>query len=333
MTDNKDKRNKEIKKKKIDANTKNNEKINLSQKEKFLVAFSFFIFLIIIMAIVILLSLRVNTSSVKGCENISNMNNRNECLTNLATSSGNYSICNLLPTNSTYKCEYTIAYSSKNVDECSKIGNNQYYTDCVYNLTNSSNSKVCFSSKNLSLTSECATKLEDLSNYSVDYCNYMNSSDKYNCSIKFNFKRATENVNSAYCSDLPNVTSNDTDVTSLSDVMPQSIINNESLDLYLMYYSSNLTYQDICKFSLYTITKDRAYCSGLPTNFSRICYIQPNVTAINVTAIKRGCSEEPAYYNICMSSTFYGIANETGNLTYCKYVTNATYKNMCDSLK
>ncbi len=332
----------------ISKNKKENKqeeiKIKLNDKEKFFIILIPLIILMIILAVMLSISSNANVNSIKGCQSYLNKGYQESCLDNLAIKTKNMSICKLLPNSSENGCYLNAAYTYDNFSYCNMINKSSSdYSNCVYNFTTINNSKTCFSLNNSALESKCGIKLESEANYSTDnYCHYIiNSTNRTTCYNMYYFKTAMNTKNSLYCNSVENNTS--TSLFYLLSLIPtnQRAAKSSSINYslisgdatYLTYI--NTTDRELCYYSLYSITLNSSLCSHVGSKLSRVCAVKPvTPTILNSSEINQECSDLPSsVYSLCTSSIYYSMANETGNYTYCNYVTNSTIKTKCDALK
>jgi hypothetical protein len=299
--------------------------------------------LIVIALSVLFSSVFISRSGLDACTSILLTPQRNQCIANLAGSTGNYSICSSLKNQQqSYSCIESIAVQKENLTACNMVkGDNLLYVSCVMNVSyQQSNPNGC-SSLDYSNQSACAYNIASKENFSsISYCGPIrNASLKSVCNYTYYLSKALTYNQASYCSLLPH----DVNSTLLSQITPPNLQNSSDI-IQIEGSSLSIAPSDACYMSVALSTKNRSICGEMTTNMSAICENLQfstnstlnntnstlNSTTLNTTGIKTICGQiHELTYNLCTFTLFTDKAIVQKNGSSCLEIDNISLQNSC----
>lgn len=286
----------------------------------------------------------LHKSALRDCTSILLPQSKQQCLQNLALSTGNVSVCNYALGQSRDACLAGFAEASNSLVSCGAINSSSpYYSTCIYNVSYSSDSlNGCGLLQNSSYRSECIYSIaQKLGFQSLSYCSGIeNESLRNTCSDMYYYNSANARHNASYCSFLPNE-QNATllYLMSLQGPGPQAS-SSYSITLPLYYYIMNATPRSVCYYGLAVNMKNSSLCGFVGGSLSATCAYavkaaQSNVSinstlnssAINVSAM---CSSAPSYLkSYCEAGIETSMAIKDQNVGICLNMSSTVFSYSC----
>ncbi len=338
------------------------------EREKRLLLASITIILMVVAAASLLIGKVQGGTNLASCKRIILAAQRYSCIGALANSTGNYSLCGMLPTQgASYGCLNTIAMAKGNASICKGIGDGSLLASCITNVSLSTGKDSC-GDLGQPNASECMFELARNDRFSnITSCTAItNSSLRSMCGSIYYYGKALSGRNQSYCAMVPN----DTNSADISSIITRDYTQaNANYSSLIPYLSINASARDFCYLSIAESTRNESLCSEASNSLSGLCSETVNATlhynetignitraASNITDTAALCSSEPSYAKpVCLFSVFTekalseqnaslcsSIGNETmvqscivdvaahfGNSGYCKYITNTTAYEAC----
>lgn len=287
---------------------------------------------LVILAIVVLAAESFNSSALQSCTGILFRQQKYDCIYNLANSTGNYSMCSLLPQGIlSNACIGNIAENSQNVTICDSIsGRGVVYANCIVNISNSTND-ISYCNKlqggNVSACAFGVARKNAFANLS-DCDAIPNSSQRAVCSYIYYYDIAQASGTQRYCTALPNET-NGTLLTVLAskDYLDANVLATYD---YLSFSALNVTLQQYCNYGVAVSSRNKTLCSysGI---LSQPCYSYINISNSTITLNASSlCASVPSYAaDICTYAVFTDEALAQKNISSCMIINNTAYMNAC----
>ncbi len=308
------------------------------------------------------------SGTLQSCRNIVMRQNRDSCLSYLASETKNVSVCRYVSPASSDYCYASVARLTENASVCTMIsGQNETY-DCVFGIANATGAYATCSYLGGSQKAYCIEHLaESLGN--VTACSTLNSSDAQICSSAIYFDRASSGDNATYCA----LVSNTTDQNITASILALSGAfagpsGNMTLGLalggagYLQNGGNGFAVRDLCYMEVATALKSPAECArisnatllsacnqsaygGAVANFtgngtlpSSFCsqYVGQNVSSCNnIISITEAISTKNASYCADINYTlsryqcYAAMARAYNSTSYCGYISNSSANQEC----
>lgn len=270
--------------------------------------------IMIVAAIVVILTPR--GTPLQNCRSALLAENKEQCLYQLALSSGNSSLCGSLSSIDSDSCYFTIAEANENVSLCIDITDQNRSAQCTEFVANTTNNVGYCYPLHQGFRDTCINTMA-LKDYNVSLCSKLsNYTNRSVCSSSIYFADALRLKNQTYCSSVP--VSYDPDVVS-SVLLDSGALNyanvgsNLSGYITLLAFSSTIPNQfstrDFCYFAYAAEYADSSACLSVTNSSleSSCAYITApkmsssnNASAVNYTQLISDCSIETS-----------GAANQT----------------------
>jgi hypothetical protein len=342
-------------------------KIVLTGRDKrILYAFAVLVLVVAALAVLVADTLLAHSTGVKACMGILLPQSKQACLQNIASSTGNVSVCSYIPGAGMDSCISEVAEAEGNLSMCGRINSTSpYYDACVYNISYASNSlNGCGLITNPNYRSSCIYALaEKLGFSSASYCSLIpNSSSRSICLDMYYYNLAVSSRNATYCVYLP-PSVNDTllyAMTAQQSAQSGAFSYNVTLPLY--YSVINATPQGLCYYRAAIALKNESLCNFAGSELSTLCtysFYAPSVNStLNTTGLNAStiCAKAPSYLqqyckmsvqtslavkygnaSICLSlgdnqfaySCINTLARSRNSTSYCNYIQNLTARSAC----
>ncbi len=317
--------------------------LNQAQKRKLLI---YSVVLLMIIAMPLLL-LSGGSRGLASCEGIILSQQRYECISGLASSTSNASMCSNLPSQYSYNCVLGIALHNKNLTECGIINpSSPYYYSCVYNITVSLGSPSGCHLLQGAQESTCLYSIAQLSNFTdLALCASIPSkSTEAQCSYMYYFRNAISYGNAGSCAALPS------SVNYGLMLNMSKYVANQSIGSVFEYALGKFTPRDYCYNQVAILEKNATICSFASPDAANFCQYQVQYAieaAVNNTAVNTSVScanlplskltqaenltkNETRYlYNLTIFGCTMESAITAKNITICSEIQNSTYYNSC----
>ncbi len=289
--------------------------------------------------------------------------NKYECLSSLALTTNNASVCSYI--NGSYRslCYLNVAEKYANVSVCGKLSSSDKVS-CIMNVSYTNKDYHDCSMLDSNNESICMQRIA-LNTYNPNICNAIsNKSAGAECLNSLDLVNALEKGNASYCSSLPN-NSNFSTTSTISSALSSHNLSS-GLNIYLGYLFSTenatMTPRDFCYYYVgvsYSNQSDclqisnqsiQESCSSqvIPINNS----IYANATGVNYTQMIDSCISEGlgstcssialAHALVDMNLTrcsqlpintsetcYMSIAERLNNVSDCSYIKNASLNDLC----
>jgi len=342
---------------KEEANDTKKEKEGAASKKERLLYYLIILAIILILAAV---STVLRTNQLRQCLNLVIQQNKASCLSNLAYSTSNASICSYLSGVYAASCYQALAYklgdaalcfNALSLYESTGISCIQYFVNktgnislCNYLPYNSS--RVC-------------AYLGALSSQNSSACAFAGANESM-CLSSIAFSKALSYKNISYCYNLSETT-NRTVLNSMlinSGARAKNIMGLATV-LLPSGYGYNVSARDLCMLGVAQELGNAGYCSLFNSSLMRgLCsnIVAPQQTSgeVNYTSLLQACLRAGAFENTCKALVFVSEALSTKNVSickslnqtvswecfaalaraykntsYCGYITNVTISNAC----
>ena len=303
-------------------------------------------------------------SQLERCRDILSLQSRYECLSNLANSTSNSSICSLIPQQYSGACYSGIAEATLNASICTNAAG--YASECIGYVANATKSYAACNLLGVDGSQGCIAKVAIASDNITACRSIDNASVESACASIINLKLAKATLDPSYCANVSETENQSMESTMLSQANYSSGIFGipETYTFAAEYLGSSL--RDICYYDVAYGSSNQSACGYISNStLSDLCSSSiNNLTSpaastfngtINYTALNKYCMQEPApYYQGCLNavsiskavveknisicgsqnSTFEyncyaAVAQAYHNTTYCSYITNATASSIC----
>lgn len=307
------------------------QRVSLSEREKYLI---YLVAGIVLVAVAVaVLFVEGHSTPLSKCKGVLLSGPRDACLTALAVSSDNASICSFAGFEQ-QQCITSVAERYSSQSTCDLLSNETYKYQCTLNVSlRTSTPSACATLGNYS--SQCYysyAKQGRFSNKTI--CSLItNSTEKSYCNAVSNYNLALDTGNQSYCGLVPG--SSDSSILYL--LLNYSTLSANSTD-YLYYEYYNFTPRDYCYFNLAVKYNNSAACSRMSSSIGSLCngYLAAlskksnSAQAFNLTAALAACTVVPSsLQNACSSSAYTAAAETYDNVSYCTEIQNETYFASC----
>ncbi|MDE1856674.1 MAG: hypothetical protein KGH98_01165 [Candidatus Micrarchaeota archaeon] len=270
---------------------------------------------------------------ISSCSSIILGQQRIECISSLANSTLNVTMCGYLPSPQNDECIVHIAAQKGAAADCSMISRGSaYYDQCEYQLANRTGDRsLCYNLTDNYTESSCLYSFAAKGGFSsIGLCGSMrNSTLAGDCRDVYYFKLAVSQRDQAQCLNLPGHYDSGALYAVVSSAQNQSLTNSS----LLLYSNANITARDYCYYTLAAATGNRTICSQTSGTYAdELCLssfssFYNQTGAGNTTSV---CSSLPGYL---ISSCTYSIEESNAivarNVTACLAIPDQQYSETC----
>ena len=267
-----------------------------------------------------------NGGGIDGCMRLIQQVSKNDCLSQIAVSTGNLSVCSMM--NGTYMntCYYAISLNNTNTADCAVITNASLQGKCYYaKATGTQNYSLC----NLSgAHSSCITNIS-FSQRNATLCGSLqNKTNASVCASTIYMYNAIKDYKPGACSQVSDNASYSTYSSILYD-FNRMYASNSSLNVSLSasylaaYLQGSISARSICYFISAYNTKNVSVCGSIENATIRdYCGYYANIStyhsgALNYTEVASECASNSSASATCNSSVALVRALSTDNATIC----------------
>jgi hypothetical protein len=310
---------------------------------------SLYIVGLLLLVAIVLIALPRGAGGLSACEGIILTAQKDACISALASSTDNLSICSYLAQQGSQNCVLNIAVQQGNISTCSLLESTpQAHYACVSNISFADKNPAYCALLSGSQRDDCAYGLAKLVNFteSAACTQISNSSIMRICLSLYYYKNALDHRNQSSCGMLLN----NANGSLLTDIIDESG-GNQSLSSIFDYASENITPRDYCYNQLAIEERNQSVCSFNAGAAQTIC--QEAVSAeerLNTTNNQLNCTKLSLEGGNLTNSSVKGnaTANLTRyfskinlfactltesfrerNITLCKTLANSTQYNSC----
>ena len=307
---------------------------NEKERRLLLMAIAGLLFVVAIGALI--LTTVAGSSGLGACKNIILVENRDNCIYNLANRTSNYTICSNLPRSYSYQCIAAVAEKVGDPKICSRINSSDFQFDnCIYNVSYvRDNESDCLVLNNEN-QSTCAFNIAKRNQFNnQDDCNPItNASQKSLCFSIYYYNTAVVHNVSSDCALLPN----EVNGTILATLVTRDFQNNQTGNLtsYLGYSELNVTPISYCYFNVATAHNNKTLCASASGLIQNSCYshfipVNNSTSNSSITNVTQLCANAPSYVQgICTYSAYTDQAVAEKNVSSCLQITNSSYQQSC----
>lgn len=304
-------------------------------------------------------------SSARSCNSLILTSSRYDCLTALALSQENASVCAYESGAYADSCYIQVAEKSGNSGTCNSIQNASVLGLCVSTLAVANNDSSACRLAGEPLASSCEEKIAlRLNNQSI--CSSIsNSSLSIACGSIINTRLALLARNAGYCTNVTDLTDKNITGMIIQNLTAGSEMGGNAQYKALestIYLLPNVTYtaRDYCYTALAAQLTNSALCANVSAGeATNVCELQSGAyanTTENFTSALAACSYAGTFSKQCVQSVtlaeavrtrnvtlcsqlqngldascFSLLASTYMNATYCSYISNATAESSCVS--
>ncbi len=322
------------------------------------------VFLLVILALASFLFLPKG-GSLGSCKSLVISESRDQCLTELAISTANASVCGLATGSYSTECYMQIAQNTGNSTMCSELGSGALESQCVMPIAVREDDYGLCEKISEPYLSKCVEQIALQSDNATLCGNVANATDEMYCTSLLGIKSALDFKSAEYClnvssEDNPNFTSS----IIVNFTTPKNATAQPTTELVTSFlpFTPNVTFtaRDFCYTALATATYNTSLCDSVTYGEGRtLCVDQAtkitNTTASYSTEIA-GCSALGSYSEQCIEGVelseavqtknvsicaqfqepindncYAEIASTYKNSTFCSYISNSTEESLCVS--
>ena len=304
-----------------------------------------------------------NNGGISGCTRLIQQASEYDCLSQIAVSTGNVSICSLM--NGTYMntCYYAISLNNTRTADCAVITNSSLQGECYYTkATETQNYSLCRLS---GAYSSCIMNIS-LSQRNVALCGSLqNSSNTSVCSSIIYMYDAVKDYKPSGCMKVSNNSSYGT-YSSILYGFNRLYASNSDINVTLSasylsaYLQGSISARSICYFISAYNTKNVSVCGNIGNVTVRnYCGYYANISAyhsngLNYTQIASECSSNSSASATCNASValvkaitndnatlcgtlgqaysgecYFALAQKLHNPYYCGFISNTSENEIC----
>ncbi len=302
-------------------------------------------------------------SRLNKCVSILLGQDRYTCLSELALSTNNASVCGYL--NSSYRssCYLNVAEKYANASVCAKLSSSDRVS-CVMNVSYANQNYHECSLINGLNESACMQRIA-LNTYNIDICDAIsNKSAGTDCINSLNLVNALVKGKASYCLSLPENSNSSTTSTIFSALSSHNLSSGMSLYLNYLLSTENgtMTPKDFCYYYVGISSLNQSDCLHISNqSIQKSCASEvipinnstySNMTAVNYTQLINSCiaaglnstcdSIALAHALVDMNLTecsqlpssisetcYMSIAERLGNVSDCGYIKNTSLNDLC----
>ncbi len=306
------------------------------------------------------------SNTLKSCMSLLLLASRYNCITRLAVSGLNASMCANEQGRYADSCYAQIAEKTDQSATCASIANGSARSMCITFIARAQNNSGLCQQANEPYASAC-TETVALRFGNLTLCSQIkNSTDSAVCYSVLNTRSAVSFKSPAYCRNVSNTTNRNVTLLVIqnlnSGLNASSLSSNFSFTGSLAFLPSiSYTPRDICYTDLASIRQNYSLCNSVSAGTARVlCGIGANATVnsstANLTSLEKSCNNLGSYAQECIQSAILSQAVKTqnatmctqlgsalkvdcysllastySNATYCSNISNASEKNSCIS--
>ncbi|MDE1869504.1 MAG: hypothetical protein KGH71_00775 [Candidatus Micrarchaeota archaeon] len=303
-------------------------------------------------------------SALQQCLGILLPSGQSSCLSQLAYSTMNQSICSYIQGADAGGCYSSIAVANHSTALCHMAGSNQSIGSCI--------SLIALQAQSTAQCDSAPQPYRDMCIYSVataelkvaQYCyQIQNNTIRTECASTISLNAAALTLNPGFCANVSNST-NKTIISTVSakngalfsEVNATSTLSSISSSPFI---SINYTLRDMCYTFIAIKTNNSKICLNAGNYARSLCNYSLSGSPPapqNYTQLLAACSQAPQYKSECIYyvqlseaiatknlsicagfpspnswECYSALAQTYGNSTYCGYITNSTANNSCAS--
>ncbi|MDE1854745.1 MAG: hypothetical protein KGH57_00270 [Candidatus Micrarchaeota archaeon] len=263
-------------------------------------------------------------NSVGSCDRLAFQSSRYVCITALALSQGNASVCGYAGSSSD-SCYMQVAEKTGNADTCSSISNSTTFSVCVSAIATAREDYALCSSAGEPYASQCAASVAVRLENATLCGSISNTYYRAECSSIIGIRQATLTGNAAYCLNVSSSGNRNLTAYVIANVSAGSAYTQNSFILSSFSFLPNVTYtaKDYCYISLATKFYNPLLCANVSAGeASTLCVAQSSSAygrnaTVNYTALLNACSDAGSFAQQCQESVLLSRAVKTRNVTMC----------------
>ncbi len=280
--------------------------------------------------------------ALQRCRNIIMQQNKDSCLSYLASQTRNVSVCGYMSRQSADYCYADVAKLTSNASACTMISNQSETYGCVFGIANSTGSySTCSYLKGEQreyCIEEVATELGN-----VTACSSLNSSGAQVCTSAIYLGMAKSGENATYCAQV----SNNTDQGSVASILALSgayagSSANMTLESalnpveYLQGNGYGFSARDLCYITVASSARNPAACAMISnTTLEGICNqstygpARPNLNQSSALPSTLCSQYAGQNYSSCNDIMAITEAVSTGNASFCASINYSQHRYLC----
>lgn len=225
------------------------------------------------------------SGSLAACESHLSLASKYSCIGSLANSTGNFSLCSVLPAQQSPSCIYDVALAHANISACSLINSSKsLYPQCIVSLAKSSYNYTYCGKVRGTAALDCIASVAVAHGFpNITECATVNNSTLDSaCTDLYNYHYALAQNNAGYCSALSGKPGYDSSYIILHASTLNQSGHSVSLSAEADFLAQNGTLADYCYYSLAAQENNPALCAlGSTPAASNLCaHLLQNVNTI-----------------------------------------------------
>ncbi len=271
-------------------------------------------------------------NTLGGCERLVFASSKYTCITGLALSQENASLCSYA--NGTYadSCYMQVAEKSGNAGTCGSVSNGTSASICFSTIASADGNYALCSRAQAPYSWQCQSGIAVKQGNATLCASISNSTYSAECSSIVMTRYATLTGNAAYCRNVS--ASNSKNLTNyvIANLTAGGAYSQNSFLLSSLSLLPNTTYtaRDYCYISVASKVLNPALCTNVSAGeASTICLEQSGAYSYNssivenYTALLAACYQAGAYEQACVQSVTLSHAVSTRNATLCSQLTGS----------
>ena len=300
---------------------------------------------LVVIAVVVNLHTNGGGSTLKGCGSIILQQDRNTCLTSLASSSDNTSVCRVVSQDGRDYCYSEVAQIDRNPQACMGLSSQNMTYECILGVANATKEFGTCRYLNGSMADSCIGTLAAATGNATACGTISNAENSSVCYSGVYLSEARLSGRGYYCAMVSN-TSTAPDVSNIIYLgelgsAPGNYSNSQSFVqsplVYLSAYNISYSARDYCYTEVASDTRNATDCAMVSNSIVRgICNqtsasqaVQGNIS-INSSTISSACSTYAGEnLTTCQDILSIGEAVSSRNVSVCKSISETTYQYEC----
>lgn len=267
-------------------------------------------------------------NSVRSCQQLVFASSKYACLTSLALSSRNSSVCGYAQGAYADSCYAQLAEKTNNTATCNRVQNGTVFSACVVAIASANNNYAACGSAAEPYASRCVDSIALRLNSQTICARVSNSTLSLECTSILGIRNAERTGSASYCRSVTNSTSKSVAnfiIANFSHSANTSASSQSSFLLGYLYLLPNVTYtaRDYCYITLATQNSNSSLCGFVSAGQARnLCTAQSGArvssnATVNYTALLASCAKAGSYAQQCTQSVTLAQAVKTRNATLC----------------
>ncbi len=301
--------------------------------------------MLVVIGVVVNIHAAGGSSTVRKCSSIILQQDRNACLTSLASSSNNASVCGMVSQSGKDYCYSEVAQADRNPRACTYLSSNNMTYECILEVANATRGYGACRYLNGSMESSCIETLAAITGNSTACGTISNGENSTVCYSGVYLSEAKRSGHAYYCT----MVSNTSTVPEVSNIVYLGEIGaanasysgvgtpGQGPSVYLSEYNISYSAKDYCYAEIASDTGNATDCAMVSNSIVRgICNqtsgtqtAQSNIQ-INSSTISSACGTYSGEnFTTCQGILQIGEAISSKNASNCGSISETIYKYEC----